>query len=405
MYDALEEELSSFTTSCVTCLCCPGSLSDRAFYKLMGKSAVAICLTVVLNILCAAVQDQKNVTSDWEDDMVFGWGATKTRHTTYYAYVYEYQVAGVPISTFITLISGAFVIALDMRGGFREALLNHLSIFHARTLLFFHHKGSKLPKEEQVSFYRWILAQGIDKIVRVFNLSYISAAIFLVGTSDGTVELILNCTALSFMLGLDNMLNERFAMFTKVSAGKRDTSKFVAGIEYEKQIRSLLKVIHDDEHFLKRFQLSVFLNFTAVTIVIVTGGLMMQQYTAYGDTFNFVDDGPLDGLLWPHDANVISKVIRTMLFLVIMVFTFNDAVVVGSALSKGKPMAARVRIAVTSFIVELVVFFFLFIIIHHNFILNFIMKWDGYSRLKDCYDEFGDDCRYRARGYGGDAPN
>ncbi|KAH8076221.1 hypothetical protein JL721_213 [Aureococcus anophagefferens] len=362
MFDELEDEMSSYTTACVACLCTPGELGWRTWVTLLGRTLCAVILVMTLNMLCAAVQDQKNVLSDWEDDMVFGWGATFTRHTTYYGHVYEYMIGDIPVPTFITMLMGSFVIALDMRGGFREQLLNHLSLHYSR--------GA---------------APVLDKCVRIFNISYISAAIFLVGTSDGTVDLILNCTALSFMLGVDNLMNEGFAMFTPKGYGKKEEI---------------------DEDGLKRFEFGIWINFLATCLTIVVGGCLMQNYTAYGDTFEFNESGPGDGIGIAADANVLSKTVRGCLIGLMVVFTFTDSVLVGSVLTYGEPFWSRVRTALVTFSFEFVIFYLLYIVLHHILILETIMEWNSdRGELKDCYDEHGDDCKFRARGYNGEAPN
>ncbi|KAK7230905.1 hypothetical protein SO694_00074169 [Aureococcus anophagefferens] len=407
MFDELEDEMSSYTTACVACLCTPGELGWRTWVTLLGRTLCAVILVMTLNMLCAAVQDQKNVLSDWEDDMVFGWGATFTRHTTYYGHVYEYMIGDIPVPTFITMLMGSFVIALDMRGGFREQLLNHLSLHYSREQLrCCAPRGGALAADEAVSFYRWMLAQVLDKCVRIFNISYISAAIFLVGTSDGTVDLILNCTALSFMLGVDNLMNEGFAMFTPKGYGKKEEIVFIEHIDEETQLKKMLARVRKDEDGLKRFEFGIWINFLATCLTIVVGGCLMQNYTAYGDTFEFNESGPGDGIGIAADANVLSKTVRGCLIGLMVVFTFTDSVLVGSVLTYGEPFWSRVRTALVTFSFEFVIFYLLYIVLHHILILETIMEWNSdRGELKDCYDEHGDDCKFRARGYNGEAPN
>ena len=96
---------------------------------------------------------------------------------------------------------------------------------------------------------------------------------------------------------------------------------------------------------------------------------------------------------------------RASLIALVIVFTFTDTVIIGSVLSHGQSTAARVRIAAMNFTTEAVVLYVAFTFLHHTLIIEQIMKWRMDHTLKDCYDEYGDDCKYRARGYSGMAPN
>ena len=75
-------------------------------------------------------------------------------------------------------------------------------------------------------------------------------------------------------------------------------------------------------------------------------------------------------------------------------------------LTYGEPFWSRVRTALVTFSFEFVIFYLLYIVLHHILILETIMEWNSdRGELKDCYDEYGDDCKFRARGYNGEAPN
>ena len=103
---------------------------------------------------------------------------------------------------------------------------------------------------------------------------------------------------------------------------------------------------------------------------------------------------------------MLSKTVRGCLIGLMLVFTFTDSVLVGSVLTYGEPFWSRVRTALVTFSFEFVIFYLLYIVLHHILILETIMEWNSdRGELKDCYDEYGDDCKYRARGYGGMAPN
>ncbi|KAH8063771.1 hypothetical protein JL722_2959 [Aureococcus anophagefferens] len=235
--------------------------------------------------------------------------------------------------------------------------------------------------EDEMSSYT--TACVLDKCVRIFNISYISAAIFLVGTSDGTVDLILNCTALSFMLGVDNLMNEGFAMFTPKGYGKKEEIVFIEHIDEETQLKKMLARPQGRGR-----------------------PQALRNYTAYGDTFEFNESGPGDGIGIAADANVLSKTVRGCLIGLMVVFTFTDSVLVGSVLTYGEPFWSRVRTALVTFSFEFVIFYLLYIVLHHILILETIMEWNSdRGELKDCYDEHGDDCKFRARGYNGEAPN
>ena len=56
-------------------------------------------------------------------------------------------------------------------------------------------------------------------------------------------------------------------------------------------------------------------------------------------------------------------------------------------------------------VVEFFLLWISYTFIQQYLIQGKIMKWRSGGVLKDCFDEFGDDCRFRARGFGGEAPN
>ena len=76
-----------------------------------------------------------------------------------------------------------------------------------------------------------------------------------------TVDLILNCTALSFMLGVDNLMNEGFAMFTPKGYGKKEEIVFIEHIDEETQLKKMLARVRKDEDGLKRFEFGIWINF------------------------------------------------------------------------------------------------------------------------------------------------
>ncbi|KAH8046201.1 hypothetical protein JL722_13805 [Aureococcus anophagefferens] len=370
MLEELEDELTSFNTACISALCTPGTTDAKPRSSLILQTFCAILTSMVLNVLTASVQDQVTQVVEWEDDLVFGWGSTKTRHKTYWAFVYDTLVFDVPLGTVLVSGVASLVISLDLRGAFRECMLNHLLLNMCRPVV----TGNK--DAEPVAMWRWLVAQLLDKSVRVFNISYVSAAIFLIGTSDGTVDLVLNCTALNFLLSVDNLLGETFALFSRKAFGLDDDSDdFIEGIPSQANLREMCRMIRVEPIAQKNFSIGCWCNFTASFVIQLVCIWLMQKKSSYGDVFEYHEDGPLNALGISSDANYISKVVRASLIALVIVFTFTDTVIIGSVLSHGQSMAAR------------------------------IMKWRMDHTLKDCYDEYGDDCKYRARGYGGMAPN
>lgn len=400
MLEELEDELTSFNTACISALCTPGTTDAKPRSSLILQTFCAILTSMVLNVLTASVQDQVTQVVEWEDDLVFGWGSTKTRHKTYWAFVYDTLVFDVPLGTVLVSGVASLVISLDLRGAFRECMLNHLLLNMCRPVV----TGNK--DAEPVAMWRWLVAQLLDKSVRVFNISYVSAAIFLIGTSDGTVDLVLNCTALNFLLSVDNLLGETFALFSRKAFGLDDDSDdFIEGIPSQANLREMCRMIRVEPIAQKNFSIGCWCNFTASFVIQLVCIWLMQKKSSYGDVFEYHEDGPLNALGISSDANYISKVVRASLIALVIVFTFTDTVIIGSVLSHGQSMAARVRIAAMNFTTEAVVLYVAFTFLHHTLIIEQIMKWRMDHTLKDCYDEYGDDCKYRARGYGGMAPN
>ena len=220
------------------------------------------------------------------------------------------------------------------------------------------------------------------------------------------MDLVLNCTALNFLLSVDNLLGETFALFSRKAFGLDDDSDdFIEGIPSQANLREMCRMIRVEPIAQKNFSIGCWCNFTASFVIQLVCIWLMQKKSSYGDVFEYHEDGPLNALGISSDANYISKVVRASLIALVIVFTFTDTVIIGSVLSHGQSMAARVRIAAMNFTTEAVVLYVAFTFLHHTLIIEQIMKWRMDHTLKDCYDEYGDDCKYRARGYGGMAPN
>ena len=56
----------------------------------------------------------------------------------------------------------------------------------------------------------------------------------------------------------------------------------------------------------------------------------------------------------------------------------------------------------TTIVLEFFALWIAYTLIQHYVIEGKIMKWKSMGDLRDCVDQYGDDCRYRARGYEGE---
>ena len=228
----------------------------------------------------------------------------------------------------------------------------------------------------------------------------------LVGTSDGTVDLVLNCTALNFLLCVDNVMGENFALFSRKAFGMRgDTDDFVEGVASHEQLRSLCRLVKLEPQTQKHFTLGVWINFLAVFVVQIVCVCLMQAKTSAGDAFEFTEKGPGAGLGVEAGANVITKTMRGGLIVLMLVFTLTDTVIIGPVLSHGRDLKTRVGVAAANFALEFAALYVGYTWLHQHLIIEIIMGWRDAGKLKDCYDTYGDDCKYRARGYSGMAPN
>ena len=263
-----------------------------------------------------------------------------------------------PLPTLLTFVVATLVMCLDLKGTFHEASLNHLIITMCRPSV----TGDSTYG---VAWWRFLVAQCLDKCARVFTISYVSAGIFLVGipaaapkssgrlrgistsrapaatqpprkslpgTSDGTVNLVLNCTALSFLCQVDNMMIEPFAMLTRKSFGLADKNDFVEGIPNYAQLKEMCKLIHREPRTQRNFVTATWFSFMATWLGMCVAIFAIQRKTSNGDMAEYGDHGALGGLRVPNDLNVISFTVRYVLLGLMVVYTLSDCAVVGTVL-------------------------------------------------------------------------
>ena len=203
--EALVEALSSvtrddyysWTTAALLDVGVPG-----AYAAAHGAAAMAVMACVMLALL--GIVDFAWVTMVWDDDEVFGWG--NRSEPTYFSYIYQVQWFGCPAATVVTVALCSVLIVLEIRRQEFGAMQTTRLLVGYELLALLDPRGDA-GGERRPPLWRLGLAYVVSTCRSLQLTVFVYSSCFVLGTSDGPAQVILNSLASIFLLGVDDALN------------------------------------------------------------------------------------------------------------------------------------------------------------------------------------------------------
>ena len=328
------DDYYSWTTAALLDVGVPG-----AYAAAHGAAAMAVMACVMLALL--GIVDFAWVTMVWDDDEVFGWG--NRAEPTYFSYIYQVQWFGCPAATVVTVALCSVLIVLEIRRQEFGAMQTTRLLVGYELLALLDPRGDAGGRRRP-PLWRLGLAYVVSTCRSLQLTVFVYSSCFVLGTSDGPAQVILNSLASIFLLGVDDALN------METVAGLDALHSHADAVDQAAVWRPVAARLlgpggpapGDRRRALERGTLFL----EAVTLVILAwSAVAMQKRTSAGEGFYYDDgEGTADlGLTPAGGDNHVTLLIRSMLFVYLIVLAFHAAVLVPLAVRDGPARAVGPR--------------------------------------------------------------
>ena len=264
---------------------------------------------------------------------------------TYFSYIYQVQWFGCPAATVVTVALCSVLIVLEIRRQEFGAMQTTRLLVGYELLALLDPRGDA-GGGRRPPLWRLGLAYVVSTCRSLQLTVFVYSSCFVLGTSDGPAQVILNSLASIFLLGVDDALNMETVSGLDALQPRADVYAIDMAAVWRPVAARLLgpggPAPGDRRRALERGTLF----FEAATLVILAwSAVAMQRRTSAGEGFYYDDgEGTADlGLTPARGDNHVTLLIRSMLFVYLIVLAFHAAVLVPLAVRDGPARAVGPR--------------------------------------------------------------
>ena len=289
LQDALKETaLSGFYSTVQYRLVEEAGAGQRTLsMALLAESVVAMAMLLLSVVALNAVWIVQSANFAWdnylEDDAYMGYlyprGTSQPSRTAALNFVANPLYFGVPAFVFVSLLATAFAITVALEKTV-ESLIISAGLLQST---FFHDGTMTLPKGAAAWVYV-ALAFLVQQLRLLLALVMVEQTIQIVGTSDGPLNILLNATALMFLLALDEGfgIGKAHSVYGDVFAGRDDdrlAARRKAGSLGPCPLDRVAKTIYAAPG-LELQPLVQALSLVGIALTVIVGEVAMQRHTS-----------------------------------------------------------------------------------------------------------------------------